>query len=348
MSRARITQRLCRLALAAAVVGGLGYVSHASAANKRDTVYMTVAEAGPDYKVQGEYVGMIGSAKLGCEVVADGDGNFHAVFLPGGLPGEGSDNKDRHVVKGKTDGDKTVFGKEGSDYSGTVSNGVLTGKNDKGETFELKKVDPKSPTEGAKPPAGAVVLFDGANADAWTPDNKKLPQVDSRHLLLCGETSKQKFGDYTLHVEFLEPFKPFAHGQERGNSGVYQQGHYEVQVLDSFGNVGDMGDAASVYGVKPASVNVAYPPLVWQTYDIDFTAARYGPDQKKKSDAHVTIKWNGITVQDNTDIPHATGGGGRENPREQVQTGPIYLQLHHNMVYFRNIWIVPKEPNAQP
>jgi len=295
------------------------------------------ADAGPDYKIQGEYEGKTGDAKLGAQVIAGGNGTFKVVFEPGGLPGDGSDGKTRIEVDGKTDGDKTVVGGEGK-FSGEIADGKLTGKTDKGDAFELTRVDRHSPTEDAKPPEGAIVLFDGTNADAWT--NGKM---NDKHWLYCGTKSKQKFSDYTLHVEFYLPFKPFARGQGRANSGVYQQDRYEVQVLDSFGLKGLNNECGAIYSHTAPLVNTCFPPLTWQTYDIDFTAARYGPDGKKVSNARITEKFNGVLVLDNVEIVGPTGGGQKEIPADAVQSGVFQLQPHGNPVFFKNIWVVEKK-----
>jgi len=300
--------------------------------------YLDADKAGPNFQTQGEYVGAIGGgAKLGCQVIAKGEGRFLAVFLPGGLPGEGSDNKDRIETTGKIDGDKTTLGEEGKGYSGTITGDTLAGKTDKGEAFELKKTIRHSPTEGVAAPAGATVLFDGTNTDAWK------GKMDDRHLLAYGAETKKLYSDFTMHVEFILPFKPEGKGQDRGNSGIYIQRRYEIQVLDSFGLAGLFNDCGSVYRVQPPLVNMCYPPLSWQTYDIDFTAARYDAEGKKTQDATVTVRHNGVVVQDHYDIKVTHSGAGKaEDPKQQLQAGPIWLQDHHNPVYFRNIWIIDK------
>ena len=150
--------------------------------------------------------------------------------------------------------------------------------------------------------------------------------------------TKAKFTDYKLHLEFNEPILgPEFKGQDRGNSGVYQQGRYELQVLDSYNNetYAD-GACGAVYGVKAPAKNMAKPPGEWQTYDITFHAAKY-KDGKKIENAHITVYWNGELVQDNTEIPKSTGGGNKE----EDTPGPIRLQYHNHSVQFRNIWILP-------
>jgi len=201
---------------------------------------------------------------------------------------------------------------------------------------------------GTEKPADAVVLFDGKDASQWTVFNSKDPAnwpVEDGALVSAKNdiASKARFKDFQLHVEFNEPkLGPEFKGQDRGNSGVYLQGRYELQVLDSFHNdTYANGACGAIYLVKAPLVNAAKPPGEWQTYDITFHMARF-ENGKKVKDAHVTVYWNGQLVQDNTDIPHPTGGGAKETP----EGGPIRLQFHHHSVRFRNIWIVPVEPSA--
>jgi hypothetical protein len=253
------------------------------------------------------------------------------------LPGEGSDSKNRIEAKAKTDGDKTAIGEEAKGYRGIIANDAITGQTDKGEAFELKKVVRHSPTEGAKPPADAIVLFDGTNTDAWK------GSMDDRKLLKDGAETLKPYSDFTLHVEFILPFKPSAREQARGNSGIYLQHRYEIQVLDSFGQPLKNNYCGSVYTKQAPLVNMCYPPLTWQTYDIDFTAARYDSTGKKTQDAIVTVKQNGVLVQDHYDIAFThTGAGKPEDPTKQVQSGPLYLQDHNNPVFFRNVWMIDK------
>jgi hypothetical protein len=320
---------------------------------KIKTTFVDAQQAGVDYKLQGEYEGMAGSTKWGAQVIANGDGNFHAVFEPGGLPGAGWDGKTRYESDGKLEGDKVVFAptekfvpgnghkapelvfKPG--FSAAIVGDTLSGKTDAGEAFELKHTVRHSPAAGAKAPAGAIILFDGSNVDAFT-GAKLLPNG----LMAEGGETKQKFTDFTLHVEFFLPFKPFAHGQERGNSGVYLQHRYETQVLDSFGLKGMDNECGGIYTKIPPTVNMCYPPLTWQTYDIDFNAARY-ENGKKTANARVTVVHNGVKVHDNVEIDSSTGGGVKEVPAENVQSGPLYLQNHGNPVAYRNVWIVEKK-----
>ena len=320
---------------------------------KRHICFTDPALAGVDYTLQGEYEGTAGANKWGAQVIAMGDGKFHVVFEPGGLPGDGWDAKNRYESEGQLAGDvvtfkpaKDVAWNEGhiappvvihEGFDASLTGGTLTGKTEAGDAFTLKKTVRHSCTEGAKPPAGAIVLFDGTNVDAW-----KNTEIINGNLMKQGGETKQKFTDFTLHVEFYMPFKPFARGQERGNSGVYSQHRYETQVLDTFGLKGMDNQGGGIYTKAAPLVNMQYPPLTWQTYDIEFTAARY-ENGERKSEAEITVKHNGVLIHDHFKINSPTGGGGKEVPTDAVQAGPLYLQEHGNPVAYRNVWILEKK-----
>jgi hypothetical protein len=204
------------------------------------------------------------------------------------------------------------------------------------------------------------VLFDGTNTDAWErglidkfgrliTDLPKEFQTEGfisprdKVFVGPGPTTKRKVQNFVLHLEFIEPFKPGARGQSRGNSGVYIQGRYEVQILDSFSfklddkhAVGDL--CGEIYKQKVPDVSMNYPPLSWQTYDIDFQAAQFGPDGKKVKGAVITVKHNGVAVQDKYEITAKTGAGQPEG----ADARPIVLQNHGNPIFFRNIWMIEK------
>jgi hypothetical protein len=196
-------------------------------------------------------------------------------------------------------------------------------------------------------PADAVVLFDGTQQsldDNWTYRNGKPAgwtvadgEATSKTMDII---SKQKFQDFQLHVEFCEPkMGPEVKGQERGNSGVYLQGRYEIQVLDSYGIAKpSKGDCGAVYGRNAPAENACLPPGEWQTYDITYTAAKYDADGKKTAKARVTVIQNGKKIQDDVEIAGPTGS---ELLKDGPAPGPIMLQYHHNSVKFRNVWIVP-------
>jgi len=296
------------------------------------------AKVDADYAIQGEYAGELETEPWGAQVVALGGGKFDVIGFAGGLPGAGWDGDGDSMVRGQgelKDGVVALNAGEGR-FTGTIKDGVLSVT--EGGSIEigtLKRVVRKSPTEGEKPPEGAVVLFDGKNVDAWR-DGARLT---ADGLLNGGATTKQEFQNFKLHLEFRTPYKPAARGQDRGNSGVYAQGRYEVQVLDSFGLKGEENEAGGIYSVAAPKLNMCLPPLQWQTYDIDFTAAEFDATGKKTKDATMTVRHNGVLVQEKTKLPHATTAA----PLGEGPTpGPLYLQDHGNPVRFRNVWIVPQ------
>jgi len=300
-----------------------------------EKIFLDPAQAGADYTIQGEYQGplSIGKAKIGIQVCAKGNGAFHAVFEPGGLPGDGWYGTDRIEADGTMANGTMTFSNQG--FKAQLVNGTLVGSVSGGGSFTAVHVNRKSPTLGAKPPAGALILFDGSNANAWDG-----PGMDDRKWLKCGSTSKKAFTNFSLHVEFYEPFRPFDSGQERGNSGVYLQNHYEIQVLDSFAQKGDQYDCGGIWDTARPKIHMCYPPLSWQTYDIEFTAATYDKSGTKTHNAVVTITHNGILIHDHQEIPHPTGG---QDGNESAKPGPIYLQEHGSPVFFRNIWVVEQK-----
>lgn len=149
--------------------------------------------------------------------------------------------------------------------------------------------------------------------------------------------TKKKFTDFKLHLEFRTPFMPEARGQGRANSGVYLQGRYEIQILDSYGLAGRDNECGGIYKVAEPRVNMCAPPMQWQTYDFTFHAPRFDDSGDKRSDACVTTFHNGVKIHDRVKIPNPTGGAVDDNVTEP---GGIYLQDHGNPVQFRNIWLV--------
>jgi hypothetical protein len=290
----------------------------------------------PDFLVQGEY-GAEPGTDWGLQVVALGAGSFDAYLLEGGLPGAGwTRERARTKLSGKRAGDGSLRLVSGDGTHEVVLAGGKAAVSRGGSPLaELPRVERMSPTMGAKPPEGAVVLFDGTNTDAWekgTLENGLLKNTDPH--------TKRAFGSYTLHLEFRTPYKPFARGQARGNSGVYHQWRYETQVLDSFGLEGANNETGGVYQISPSLVNMCFPPLVWQTYDVDFTAAAFDAGGKLSAPARITVRLNGVLVQDDVELPKTTGGAKLPLSPEP---GPIYIQSHGNPVYYRNIWIVPRD-----
>jgi hypothetical protein len=200
---------------------------------------------------------------------------------------------------------------------------------------------PSDATLGAKPPEGAVILFDGSRLEGWVQRDGKTPAdwpvVDGILTVGRGDIMTEKrFGDFRLHLEFNVPYMPKARGQARGNSGVYLEGIHELQVLDSYGLKLQNNDCGAIYKQIVPSVNACKPPLQWQTYDVTFHKAEVDQGKVIKK-ARVTVVQNGIKTIDNAEID-PTPGGLDIAPGED---GPLLLQDHGNPVQYRNIWIVP-------
>ena len=292
-----------------------------------------------DYAIQGEYTGSVkgeeGEKKLGCQVVAMGKGNFMARGFVGGLPGDGWNGTKEETVKGSK-ADDGIVTLQNDKHRGVIKDGVMTIHTLEGKKIgQLKRIVRKSPTLGAKPPKGAVILFDGKKhgADLW-----KGGRQTEDGLLMEGCTSKATFGDFKIHIEFRTPYKPTARGQGRGNSGFYAHGRYEVQILDSFALEGRHNECGGIYSTKDPLLNMCYPPLTWQTYDVDFTAAKF-KDGKKVANAIMTVRHNGVLIHDKTVCDHRTTASPL---KEGPEPGPIFFQNHGNPVRFRNIWVVAK------
>lgn len=274
------------------------------------------AAADPDFALQGEYTG----DNVGVQVVALGGGEFQVVRLGGGLPGEGWNGKDRQVIE---------------DDAAAVRDLI--------ESQKLKRVERKSPTLDLPPPPGAVVLFDGKQPsldEHWHGGAKMTPDG----LLMQGATSKDTFTDYTLHLEFRLPYMPAARGQGRGNSGVYYQGRYETQVLDSFGLEGKNNECGGLYSIRDPDTNMCLPPLAWQTYDCDYTAPRWNAEGQKIADARITVRLNGVVIHQDVPLPGPTTAAPFA---ESADPGPVFLQDHGNPVRFRNIWVLPRNAELE-
>jgi hypothetical protein len=305
-----------------------------------------------DFAYQGEFLGTAEtiSPVLGVQVVANGDGKFTAAFLTGGLPGAGWDGTGRVEQPGTLQGGTVTFAPKDStkEYSATISadGSTLSGKTPEGESFTLNRSSRTSPTLNAPPPSNATVLFDGKDLNAFVAGTAVL---DSGLLLPTGSASsgaltKKSFGSFTLHLEFLEPFMPYSTGQSRGNSGVYLQGRYELQILDSFGlNIyrGRPGEetqeCGAFYQLAAPKLNMSLPPMTWQTYDVEFTKAKFDTDGKTKLEpAMVTVRLNGVLIHENQKLINNTLLGDSVTAAD----GPIRFQAHGDPVKYRNIWIV--------
>jgi hypothetical protein len=195
-------------------------------------------------------------------------------------------------------------------------------------------------------PSDAVVLFDGKDLVHWVSAEGGGPakwKVENGYVEVVAKTgyiaTRDSFGDCQLHVEFAEPSPGVGASQERGNSGVFLMGTYEIQVLDSYENktYAD-GQASAVYGQYPPLVNAARPPAQWQTYDIIFHRPHF-KDGKVTQPARVTVLHNGVLVQDNVELTGPTAHGQRPPYKPGPEKLPLQLQDHGNPVRYRNIWI---------
>jgi hypothetical protein len=196
------------------------------------------------------------------------------------------------------------------------------------------------------PPSDAVVLFGGASLEGWaTTDGKPAAwlcenKAGGAMAAAPGKgsiVSTQTFGDAQIHVEFMTPVEQGGEGQDRGNSGVYLQGRYEIQVLDSYkSSTYPDGQCGAVYGQRPPMVNASRAPGEWQGYDIVFHAARFDGSGKKTAPASVTVLHNGVLVQDHAELAGPTGGA---LGTDEAGPGPLMLQEHGHAVKYRNIWL---------
>lgn len=192
-------------------------------------------------------------------------------------------------------------------------------------------------------PPDAIVLFDGTDISAWAKQDSDEPiswrLVDGAMEVAGGNiVTREHFGDCQLHVEFMVPVMPDATGQARGNSGVYLQGSYEVQVLDSFGLELGLGDCGAIYGVAVPMVNACRPPGTWQTYDILFHAPRFDGANLVQN-ARMSVLQNGVWIHEYVEIPGPTTAA--MHREDLSQPGPLMLQDHGCPVRYRNIWVRP-------
>ncbi|MEU6025825.1 family 16 glycoside hydrolase [Streptomyces tauricus] len=197
-----------------------------------------------------------------------------------------------------------------------------------------------------RPPSRSLALFDGTAASQaqWQhTDGRRLewPLADEKSMeVCCGDIRTiDAYQDFKLHAEFRVPLLPDdVTGQNRGNSGIFIQDRYELQILDSYGDTTlDTNEAGAIYLKKAPDINAAKAPETWQTYDIVFRAARYDDSGKKTADARLTVVWNGKKVHDDITLDSPTASGRAETP----STGAIRLQDHGNKVRFRNITLEP-------
>ncbi|MBL8795836.1 MAG: DUF1080 domain-containing protein [Planctomycetia bacterium] len=342
--------------------------------------------AGPEAMLQGEYEGKRGVEKFGAQLVARGERQFHILLFPGGLPGDGWDGKDYVFMEGGTLKDQRIEFKSSADSGdgaqATVADGKITGTLKAGDPFVLQRIERCSPTLGAKPPAQAVVLFDGRDTAAWqdkapTIEPAALPIMDEHGRLLAGAVSKRSFRDFTLHLEFYLGFEPEGLPWRRADSGVYLMERYEIAVGDTcgfdFDIVGTAGRVpptvftdkqlkgekfglfmgkknphpaycGTLFRANRPAPNYCFAPLTWQTLDIEFQAPRFDATGKKQQPATVSAKLNGLPVVERQTVNGPTAHGAKG----EVPEAPLWLQGYQRTVLYRNIWLVEKNVAAAP
>ncbi|MGI6081873.1 MAG: 3-keto-disaccharide hydrolase [Limnochordia bacterium] len=198
------------------------------------------------------------------------------------------------------------------------------------------------------PPKNAVILFNGKDLSNWHQRNGQ-PATwtveEGVMTVVKGDIlSEETFRDAFIHLEFRVPDMPEASGQAKGNSGVYVQGRYEIQVLDSYGiNIPGKGDCGAIYNQFAPLVNACKPALEWQSYDIIFRAARVNDEGEVVENARMTVLQNGQVIQNNVILMGPTGGAIDHNVGEP---GPLLLQDHRDKVQYRNVWMVHLPPEG--
>lgn len=310
--------------------------------------------------VQGEYTGTLrtddGSIRnYGFQIVALGDGKYAGVEFRGGLPGNYADREYRVSSLGEVQRNGTVKltsspppalpvdlpspapslpvdHLKGDTHHYLTNGRIVEVRNSRDEVIGvLEKTIRRSRFLGARAPKGAIVLFGGRNTSELV--NAK---VNSHGNLQVGCETARSFQDFELHLEFRTPSMETARGQARGNSGVYIQGRYEVQILDSFGLEPQNNDCGSLYKQRAPKLNMCFPAESWQTYDIRFQAARFDEQGNKTQQAKITVWHNGIKIHNQVSITAKTGAGAPEGPEPR----PIKFQDHGDNVEYRNIWII--------
>ena len=273
------------------------------------------------------------------QVFPTGDGNYQANLLTA----FDTESNVIAVLRGTTSDGGINF--SGSGWTGAVNDSVFTGSNG-GKSFNLKHVTRTSPTLGAPPPAGAVVLFDGKTLGAWAKKAGKdwLTEDGPAKWKLLGDgatevvpesdciITHQKFGDCHAHLEFRTLGLP-------SNSGVFLEDRYEVNINETYGRLDGTPNGGfdnCTDKVEP-KIRPCFPPLAWQTFDIDFKAPRFDASGKKTANATATVMFNGVKIYDHQalDLPHGAAARLGEAP-----AGPLMLQEHGMPVQFRNIWLL--------
>jgi len=206
-----------------------------------------------------------------------------------------------------------------------------------------------TPGDASQPPSDAIILFDGSDLNNWVKKDGTaadwevhdgvftvMPDSIGRNDIY----TTQEFGDIQLHLEFKCPETDQDSGQQKGNSGIFIQGRYEIQILDSFESKTDPNrQCGSMYNQYEPLVNACRKPGEWQTYDIIFTAPRFNNEGSLKTPGKITVLQNGVLIQNCAEISGPTGDVRTTNYKESDLKQPLVLQEHSDLVSFRNIWI---------
>jgi hypothetical protein len=314
------------------ILGLLGLSSLAQPVSAAVVHPETGDTTGADFSVQGEYSGQVGSPSgrptdLAAQVVALGDGTFRVVFFPGGLPGDGWNGTGRFAAEGMTgEGGTRIVG---DDFNGVLIGDTLKGTAEAGGDFTLVKRHRISPTLGLAPPAQAIVLSTDASLTDW--DNASIGTTGYFEPLNREAVTRNAYSDFSLHLEFRLPYLPYSVGQARANSGIrFMDTTYlfaEIQILDSFAGDTGSNESGGIEGLFPSTVMANYPPMAWQTFDIQLSTPD-ATDTSNTGEARMTVWQNGILIHSDRRIAFM-GAAVR-----------IALQSLDPYGAFRNIWIL--------
>lgn len=299
-------------------------------------------QAGPEFRIQGEYKGTVGGSIMAIQVRAPGPGKFTALVLKGGFPGEAWDGIQGLEVTGTLASGNGVFSGGGYSFTIPALGTDLTGTGPTG-AISLSKVMRGSRSMGMVPPPGADILFNGTGVD-----NFRLgARFDAtRKLLYTGARTKPDYKSVRMHVEFRTCWKINGLGQLRSNSGVLFKDRWEIQILDSYGTpVPKTDDCGAMYGQFPEKYNMCLPPLSWQTFDIDFKDVEMNTDGTVKNQAAATVYHNGVLVHYKKSFTGITLSGSNLIPGPDGTNLQAYGSATENPVFYRNLWAVPNPPD---
>jgi hypothetical protein len=340
------------LVLSSLFLGSLLFAEDNSALERNDPKYALTNPDGKDedFDLTGEFEGSVtlsryGSQVFGLQVIATGGGKFQGRLLVGGLPNRGWNGFAQIRLTGEREGRRLMLmgGSYTVSLAGIAKTATMRFKDGDLALGNLDRVYRQSNTMGAAVPTGGNLLFLGGPDDVcgtvlWSKAN-----LTDEGYLKAGAETVYGYREFKLHVEFRTPFMPNARGQGRGNSGIYLNGRHEIQILDSFGLVSAIDDCGAIYRTKKPDLNMTFPPLTWQTYDITYQAPVFNAKGKKVENAVVSVLHNGVLIHENVEIDGPTG---LHAPEETDELLALKLQDHGCSVVFRNVWIAPIEPPA--